>query len=283
MGASSGRHRCPSELGGPSPAWSMRTRGGCGGPPVPSPGRGPRLRLPEQVHAERAPDDDVVADGTVEVTETITWRFPAGEERHGIERIIKVRAGYQERRDPYRDFDMTERLAELDLRCARPTSGAALGAARQIRIGAPTPTITSSPPYVVSYTLAHVVNDTTTTAEFFYQPRRPPNGITQRTVSTERARRPSRRPGWTASTAPRLDHRVRGDPGGDPARSPRGTSPPGGACRCSPPIARRVRRRRGRPGEGDRAHRVPSDRRGPRGGRGRPRPGRRPLPLLALA
>ena len=39
---------------------------------------------------------DLQPDGSMRVTETITWRFPAGEERHGIFRNIVVRMGWND-------------------------------------------------------------------------------------------------------------------------------------------------------------------------------------------
>ena len=61
------------------------------------------VSLPAEEQADRlAMDFEVDADGSVVVTETISWRFPDGEERHGIQRNVKVRAGYQESETQYR-------------------------------------------------------------------------------------------------------------------------------------------------------------------------------------
>ena len=51
---------------------------------------------------------DLQPDGSVHVTETITWRFPAGEERHGIFRNIVVRMGYQDEEGKYRYYELTD-------------------------------------------------------------------------------------------------------------------------------------------------------------------------------
>src|SRR5688500_12286134 len=45
-------------------------------------------------------------DGSVDVAENITWHFPDGEDRHGIERFITVRAGYGD--DRYREYPMSD-------------------------------------------------------------------------------------------------------------------------------------------------------------------------------
>src|SRR3954453_18684850 len=51
---------------------------------------------------------DVQADGSMRVTENITWRFPAGQERHGIFRNIVVRMGGNDEPNRYRFFDLTD-------------------------------------------------------------------------------------------------------------------------------------------------------------------------------
>src|SRR4051794_24569138 len=61
-----------------------------------------------------APDDDLATrfhvditanqDGSLDVAENITWHFPQGEERHGIERYVTVRVGYQDREDTFREY-----------------------------------------------------------------------------------------------------------------------------------------------------------------------------------
>src|SRR5918995_261290 len=66
------------------------------------------VSLPAEEQADRlAMDFEVQADGAVVVTETITWRFPEGEERHGILRNVKVRAGYKESETQYRYYELT--------------------------------------------------------------------------------------------------------------------------------------------------------------------------------
>lgn len=97
-------------------------------------------------------------DGSVRITETISHIFPAGEERHGITRDIRVRAGYQDREDVYRYYRMS------DLAVSSPTGAPAdvdesdFGAYVHLRIGSPDETVSGTQTYVISYTLAHVVN-----------------------------------------------------------------------------------------------------------------------------
>lgn len=98
-------------------------------------------------------------DGSVRITETITHVFPAGQERHGITRDIRVRAGYRGSEDVYRYYRLT------DLTVSSPTGAPAqvqesdFGAYLHLRIGSPDETVTGSHTYVIAYTLANVVNE----------------------------------------------------------------------------------------------------------------------------
>ena len=76
-----------------------------------------------------APDDlatrfhvDITAneDGSLDVVENITWHFPQGEERHGIERFVTVRVGYQDRADTFREYPLSE-VSASSPRGRRPT------------------------------------------------------------------------------------------------------------------------------------------------------------------
>src|SRR5215218_6820252 len=51
---------------------------------------------------------DVQRDGSMKVTETIIWRFPSGQQRHGIVRNIVVRMGYNDEENRYRYYDLTD-------------------------------------------------------------------------------------------------------------------------------------------------------------------------------
>ena len=103
----------------------------------------------------------VQADGSMRVTETITWRFPAGEQRHGIFRNIIVRMGWNDEPGRYRYFDLT------DVAVSSPTGAPSEfrvsdnGAAREIRIGSPSEYTSGTQVYVVAYTLHDVLNPIT--------------------------------------------------------------------------------------------------------------------------
>ena len=118
------------------------------------------------------------------VTETITWRFPEGEERHGILRNVKVRAGYQDSDTQYRYYELTGVSVTSPSGAPTDISISDFGAFRQIRIGSPSQTISGTADYVVRYRLAHVVNDIGDgTAEFYYNVVDPSNGFPQLNVS----------------------------------------------------------------------------------------------------
>jgi uncharacterized membrane protein YgcG len=117
---------------------------------------------------------DLQADGSVAVTETITWRFPEGEQRHGIFRNIVVRMGWNDQEGKYRYYDLT------DVQVTSP-SGAPdefrvsdNGAAKEIRIGSADVWTQGTQVYEVSYTLHNVLNPITgangaaDTVEFHY-------------------------------------------------------------------------------------------------------------------
>ena len=94
-----------------------------------------------------APDDDLATrfhvditaneDGSLDVAENITWHFPQGEERHGIERYVTVRVGYQDREDTYREYPLTDVTvtspsgAPADVSVTDATDGASM----RIRVG----------------------------------------------------------------------------------------------------------------------------------------------------
>ncbi len=102
---------------------------------------------------------EVRPDGSVDVTEKLTQIFPDGEERHGITRDIRVRAGYQGREDVYRFYRLS------GLKVSSPTGAPAdvsrddYGAYVHLRIGSPDRTVSGTQTYVIRYRLAHVVNE----------------------------------------------------------------------------------------------------------------------------
>ena len=165
-------------------AWTLETGAAPSGS---APSAASVFSLPAEEQADRlAMDFDVQPDGAVVVTETITWRFPDGEERHGILRNVKVRAGYQESETQYRYYELTG--VSVTSPSGAPTDIAVsdFGAYRQIRVGSPSQTVTGSQDYVVTYRLAHIVNDIGDgTAEFYYNVVDPSNGFPQRQVTSQ--------------------------------------------------------------------------------------------------
>jgi Predicted membrane protein (DUF2207) len=124
--------------------------------------------LPSADKATRFQVDFVLnRDGSVEVTENITWQFP-GDERHGIERLIKVRAGYQEREDTYREYEMSDVSATSPSGAPDDVSVSQFGAYQRIRVGSPSETVSGVQSYVVKYTLANYVNSFPDHAEFYF-------------------------------------------------------------------------------------------------------------------
>lgn len=116
-----------------------------------------------------AADYHLNEDGSVDVTQTLTWVFPDGEDKHGILRTVTVRAGYQDSEDVYRYYELSE--VSVSSPTGAPTDIAItdMGAMKQIRIGSPSQTVTGTQTYVVAFRLAHVVNDIGDgTAEFYY-------------------------------------------------------------------------------------------------------------------
>ena len=141
--------------------------------------------LPAEEQADRlATDFRVDTDGSVVVTETIRWRFPEGEERHGILRNVKVRAGYQDSETQYRYYELTGVTVTSPSGAPTDIAISDFGAFRQIRVGSPSETVSGTADYVVRYRLAHIVNDIGDgTAEFYYNVVDPSNGFPQLDVS----------------------------------------------------------------------------------------------------
>ncbi|MGL5865827.1 MAG: DUF2207 domain-containing protein [Dermatophilaceae bacterium] len=126
---------------------------------------------------------EVAKDGSVLVTEQIRWRFPDGEERHGIFRDVTVRAGYRDSQTQYRYYELSG--VEVSSPSGAPTdiSISDRGAVRRIRIGSPSETVTGTADYVVRYRLGRVVNDIGDgTAELLYNLVDTANGFPQRQV-----------------------------------------------------------------------------------------------------
>ncbi|EWT00228.1 hypothetical protein N865_16615 [Intrasporangium oryzae NRRL B-24470] len=117
---------------------------------------------------------DLQKDGSVQVRERITWRFPAGEERHGIFRNIIVRMGVSGQDGKYRYYDMTDVAVSSPSGAPDAFQVSDNGAAREIRIGSADQYTSGTQVYDVSYTLHNVLNPiagqdgAANTVEFFY-------------------------------------------------------------------------------------------------------------------
>ena len=129
--------------------------------------------------ATAAPSDDYAAaydvvykvnnDGSVDVTENITWHFPAGEQRHGIERYVGIRTGWQDSADTYRQYTLSDVTASSPSGAPADTSVSDDGGAiAKIRVGDPNETVSGTQKYVVSYRIANVVNGFEDHAEFYW-------------------------------------------------------------------------------------------------------------------
>jgi uncharacterized membrane protein YgcG len=101
---------------------------------------------------------DLQRDGSMKVTETITWRFPSGEQRHGIFRNIIVRMGYNDEPDRYRYFELTD--VDVTSPSGAPDAFRVSdnGAAKEIRIGDADEFTSGTQVYRVSYALHDVLN-----------------------------------------------------------------------------------------------------------------------------
>ena len=142
---------------------------------------GPALVLPTEEQADSLSTQfEVQPDGSVIVTETIRWRFPDGEDRHGILRNVKVRAGYQDSETQYRYYELSGVVVTSPSGAPTDIAISDMGAFRQIRIGSPSQTVRGTADYVVQFRLANLVNDIGDgTAEFYYNVVDPSNGFPQ--------------------------------------------------------------------------------------------------------
>lgn len=108
-------------------------------------------------------------DGSVRVVETEMHRFPSGETRHGILRDIRVRAGYRDRTDVYRYYPLSDLTVTSPTGAPTDVQRSEYGPYVHLRIGNPDVTVSGTQTYVISYTLAHVVNEIdATSAEFVH-------------------------------------------------------------------------------------------------------------------
>ncbi len=108
-------------------------------------------------------------DGSVDITQNLTWQFPSGEARHGIDRNIQVRVGYQNREDEYRYYSLSDVSVSSPTGAPTDISVTDFGAYKRVRIGSPSETVSGSQQYVVRFHLDHYVNDIGDgTAEFYW-------------------------------------------------------------------------------------------------------------------
>src|SRR4051812_24175329 len=101
---------------------------------------------------------DVQADGSMKVTETITWRFPSGGQRHRIFRDIVVRMGYNNEPNRFRYYDLTDVAVSSPSGAPDSFRVSDNGAAQEIRIGSASEYTSGTQIYEVSYTLHNVLN-----------------------------------------------------------------------------------------------------------------------------
>ncbi|MGA8045876.1 MAG: DUF2207 domain-containing protein [Dermatophilaceae bacterium] len=112
---------------------------------------------------------EVADDGSVLVTERITWEFPSDEERRGIERLVTTSVGYQESEEVYRRYRISDITASSPTGAPDDVGVSDFGATTRIRVGDPNRTVSGTHDYVVTYRLAKVVNDIGDgTAELYY-------------------------------------------------------------------------------------------------------------------
>lgn len=112
---------------------------------------------------------EVAEDGSVLVTERITWEFPSDEERRGIERLVTTSVGYQDSEEVYRRYRISDITASSPTGAPDDVGVTDFGATTRIRVGDPNRTVNGAHDYVVSYRLANVVNDIGDgTAELYY-------------------------------------------------------------------------------------------------------------------
>ena len=112
-------------------------------------------------------DYDVQADGSMDVTETLVWQF-AGDTSHGIQRFIRTSAGYDQKPDTYRRYELGDVSASSPSGAPADVAVTETGAETRIRIGSPDETVQGRQTYVLHYHLAHVVNGFADHSELYW-------------------------------------------------------------------------------------------------------------------
>ena len=227
-----------------------------------------------RLHDEEQADElltefDVDTDGSWQFTETITWRFPEGEERHGIVRNVKVRTGYQDSDTSTATTSSRGVSAPRPVAGRPPTSRSPTSAPTgRSASAAPTQTVAGTADYVRALPArARRQRHRRRHREFYYNVVGPSSDFPQPTWCGSPSPARPRPPGRPASTAPTAPPTPCQAAAGDPARSPPPTSAAeqGASVLASYP-PRRVRRPDPRPAPGR------------SGDAGSPAPSRQPRP-----
>ncbi|MEI2779178.1 MAG: DUF2207 domain-containing protein [Tetrasphaera sp.] len=130
---------------------------------------GPASAAEQEQIADYRVSIELDRDGSARIEERITQVFPDGQERHGITRDIRVRAGYRDREDVYRYFQLSQLSVSSQTGAPTDVRQDDYGAYVHLRIGSPDETVTGRQTYVISYRLAHIVNEIDTErAEFVH-------------------------------------------------------------------------------------------------------------------
>src|SRR6478609_2230401 len=114
-----------------------------------------------------AADYDVQANGSMDVTETLVWQF-AGDTSHGIQRFIRTSAGYDQKPDTYRRYELGGVTASSPSGAPADVAVTETGAETRIRVGSPDETVQGRQTYVLHYHLAHVVNGFADHSELYW-------------------------------------------------------------------------------------------------------------------
>ena len=140
---------------------------------------------------------------------------PTGEDRHGIERYVTVRVGYQDRQDTYREYPLSDVSATSPSGAPADVSvnDATDGSSMRIRVGRADETVSGTQTYVVRYHLGAYVNGFTDHAELYYNLVDASDDNTYQDVSATVTGAEPERPGRVLHRRVRVDRAVHGDPG----------------------------------------------------------------------
>ena len=171
-----------------------------------------------------------------------------GEERHGIERFVTVRVGYQDRADTYREYPLSDVTATSPSGAPADVSvsDAADGSSVRIRVGRADETVSGTQTYVVRYHLGAYVNGFTDHAEVYYNLVDAADDNVYEDVSATVTGPRSERPRRVLHRRVRVDRALHGHAGRErPVQRPEGGQRAGG---LDPGLAADRRVRLARPG-----------------------------------